>query len=40
MKYKRNWAWECTADVIFENGVGMHRLRTNGQQGQVKLDMH
>ena len=20
MKYKRNWAWECTADVIFENG--------------------
>lgn len=21
MRYKRNWAWECTADVIFRDGT-------------------
>lgn len=41
MKYKRNWAWECVADVIYQDGTECRaECQTNnkGQLNYIRID--
>ncbi len=41
MKYKRNWAWECVADVFFKDGTECRaECQTNnkGRLNYIRID--
>ncbi|MCY3743625.1 MAG: hypothetical protein OXH00_21640 [Candidatus Poribacteria bacterium] len=41
MKYKRNWAWECTADVFFTDGTECRadaQTNNKGRLNWIKID--
>lgn len=40
MRYKRNWAWECTADVYFKDGSSLNvdvQTDNKGRLNWIKL---
>ena len=41
MKYRRNWAWECSADVYFTDGssiVADVQTNNKGRLNWIKID--
>ena len=41
MRYKRNWAWECTADVFYEDGrecVADAQTDNKGRLNYIRID--